>query len=140
MKVSTKGRYGIRLMLSLALNYENGSLPLRTIANEQRISEKYLEQIVNPLTKFGLVKSFRGAYGGYALTRHPEDITIGEILRVLEGSMAPVDCVEVGCCENFDVCASLSIWKKMKDALDDVVDNITLDDMKQEHLQKNTQN
>ena len=72
MKISTRGRYGIRLMLALALNYNNGTIPLKTIAKDQGISEKYLEQIINPLTKSGLVKSFRGAQGGYMLTNPPE--------------------------------------------------------------------
>ena len=87
MKISTRGRYGIRLMLALALNYNNGTIPLKTIAKDQGISEKYLEQIINPLTKSGLVKSFRGAQGGYTLTNPPEATTVGEILRVLEGSL-----------------------------------------------------
>lgn len=129
MKISTRGRYGIRLMLALALNYNNGTIPLKTIAKDQGISEKYLEQIINPLTKSGLVKSFRGAQGGYMLTNPPEATTVGEILRVLEGSLSPVDCVDHPNCANSDHCVSLSIWKKMKVALDEVVDNITLADM-----------
>ena len=121
MKISTRGRYGIRLMLALALNYNNGTIPLKTIAKDQGISEKYLEQIINPLTKSGLVKSFRGA----------------QILRVLEGSLSPVDCVDHPNCANSDHCVSLSIWKKMKVALDEVVDNITLADMAAEYAEKN---
>lgn len=137
MKISTRGRYGIRLMLSLALNYEKGTIPLKIIANDQHISEKYLEQIISPLTKSGLVKSFRGAQGGYALTRHPKEITIGEILYVLEGSLALVDCVDnQKNCPNADSCVSLSLWKRMKDALDDIVDNVTLEDMALEFLEK----
>lgn len=136
MKISTKGRYGIRLMLSLALHYDKGTLALKSIAKEQDISEKYLEQIVNPLTKCGLVQSYRGAQGGYILTRPPKDITIGEILRLLEGSLSPVDCVDNPTCPNSDSCVSLSVWKKMKDALDDVVDNITLADLAEEHKMK----
>ncbi len=136
MKISTKGRYGIRLMLSLALHYENGTMALKAIAKEQDISEKYLEQIINPLTKSGLVKSFRGAQGGYILTKHPNDISIGEILRILEGSLAPVDCVDNLMCENSDNCVSLSIWKKMKDAVDNVVDNISLGDLIEEYNSK----
>lgn len=137
MKISTRGRYGIRLMLALALNYNNGTIPLKTIAKDQGISEKYLEQIINPLTKSGLVKSFRGAQGGYMLTNPPEATTVGEILRVLEGSLSPVDCVDHPNCVNSDHCVSLSIWKKMKVALDEVVDNITLADMAAEYAEKN---
>lgn len=136
MKISTRGRYGIRLMLALALNYNNGTIPLKTIAKDQGISEKYLEQIINPLTKSGLVKSFRGAQGGYMLTNPPEATTVGEILRVLEGSLSPVDCVDHPNCANSDHCVSLSIWKKMKVALDEVVDNITLADMAAEYAEK----
>lgn len=137
MKISTRGRYGIRLMLALALNYEKGTIPLKAIAKDQGISEKYLEQIINPLTKSGLVKSFRGAQGGYILTNPPEQTTVGEVLRVLEGSMSPVDCVDHPSCPNSDSCVSLSIWKKMKDALDQVVDDITLADMAKEYAEKN---
>ena len=137
MKISTRGRYGIRLMLALALNYNNGTIPLKTIAKDQGISEKYLEQIINPLTKSGLVKSFRGAQGGYMLTNPPEATTVGEILRVLEGSLSPVDCVDHPNCANSDHCVSLSIWKKMKVALDEVVDIITLADMAAEYAEKN---
>lgn len=137
MKISTKGRYGIRMMLELALRYEQGIISLKTIAKDQEISEKYLEQIVNPLTKAGFVKSYRGAQGGYTLTRSPEQITVGEVLRVLEGSLSPVDCVDYNNCSRSDYCVSLSIWKKMKEALDQVVDNITLADMAKEFIEKN---
>ncbi len=136
MKISTKGRYGIRLMLSLAINYGKGTLPLKSIAKEQDISEKYLEQIINPLTKANLVKSFRGAQGGYTLARDPKEISVGEILYVLEGSLSPVACVDTRTCPNSDHCVSLSLWKRMKDALDDVVDNTTLDSMASEYLEK----
>lgn len=136
MKISTKGRYGIRLMLCLAIHYEKGTLSLKTIANEQQISEKYLEQIINLLSKAGLVKSFRGAQGGYILSRHPKDIAVGEILQVLEGSLSPVYCVDTPTCPNLDSCVTLSLWKKMRKALDEVVDNTTLDSMAQEYLEK----
>lgn len=137
MKISTRGRYGIRLMLALALQYESGTVPLKNIAKDQNISEKYLEQIINPLTKSGLVKSYRGAQGGYALNRPPEEITVGEVLRVLEGSLSPVSCVDHPSCPNFDSCVSLSIWKRMKEAVDQVVDDITLADMAKEYAEKN---
>lgn len=137
MKISTRGRYGIRLMLALALQYGSGTVPLKNIAKDQNISEKYLEQIINPLTKSGLVKSYRGAQGGYALNRLPEEITVGEVLRVLEGSLSPVSCVDHPGCPNFDSCVSLSIWKRMKEAVDQVVDDITLADMAKEYAEKN---
>ena len=137
MIVSTKGRYALRVMIDLAEHIDEGYIPLQTIAKRQGISEKYLEQIINPLTKSGLVKSFRGAQGGYMLTNPPEATTVGEILRVLEGSLSPVDCVDHPNCANSDHCVSLSIWKKMKVALDEVVDNITLADMAAEYAEKN---
>ncbi len=139
MKISTKGRYGIRLMLSLALQYEKTShMPLKMIAQQQEISEKYLEQIINPLTKAGLVKSFRGAQGGYSLIKDPSEITVGSILRILEGSLSPVDCLEHGPCKRADVCASLSLWQRMKTAVDEVVDTTTLADLVTEYYAKNT--
>ena len=140
MRISTKGRYGIRLMLCLALQYQNsGHMPLRTIAKNQEISEKYLEQIINPLTKAGLVQSFRGAQGGYALVKNPTEITVGAILRVLEGSLSPVDCLEHTQCKRADVCASLFLWQKIKTAIDDIVDNTTLADLVKEYHDKNGQ-
>ena len=137
MIISTRGRYALRVMLDLAQQTTDRYVPLKEIANRQDISEKYLEQIINPLTKSGLVKSYRGAQGGYILTREPKDITIGEVLRILEGSLSPVDCVDNPMCPNSDTCVSLSIWKKMKEALDDVVDNISLADMAEEYKEKN---
>ena len=90
MKISTKGRYALRLMLDIALNSHGAAVPLRDVAQRQEISDKYLEQIVTQLSRAGLVRSVRGAGGGYLLTREPEEYTVGEILRVLEGNLAPV--------------------------------------------------
>ena len=137
MQISTKGRYALRLMLDLAVHNTGELVKIKDISARENISEKYLEQIINPLTKSGLVKSFRGAQGGYTLTNPPEATTVGEILRVLEGSLSPVDCVDHPNCANSDHCVSLSIWKKMKVALDEVVDNITLADMAAEYAEKN---
>ena len=89
MKISTKGRYALRLMLDIALNSHGAAVPLRDVAQRQEISDKYLEQIVTQLSRAGLVRSVRGAGGGYLLTREPEEYTVGEILRVLEGNLAP---------------------------------------------------
>ena len=94
MKISTKGRYALRLMLDLALSDPGVPVPLRDVAQRQDISDKYLEQIVTPLSRAGLVRSVRGAGGGYLLTRDPAEYTVGEILRPLEGSLAPVCCVD----------------------------------------------
>ena len=131
MKISTRGRYGIRLMLALALNYNNGTIPLKTIAKDQGISEKYLEQIINPLTKSGLVKSFRGAQGGYQLARHPSEYTVGDILRITEGSLAPVACLEHEPvdCPRVDECITLSFWRGLYDTINNYVDSVTLEDL-----------
>ena len=94
MKISTKGRYALRLMLDLAVNYTGEYITIKNIAKRQEISEKYLEQIITQLSKAGFVKSARGAQGGYMLARTPAEYTVGEILRLLEGSLAPVACLE----------------------------------------------
>ena len=94
MKISTKRRYGLRLMTDLAVYHDQGLIPLKEIAARQEISEKYLEQIMMQLNRSGLVRSVRGAQGGYMLAKTPEDITVGAVLRVLEGSLCPVDCVD----------------------------------------------
>lgn len=137
LKISTKGRYGIRLMLYLAVHYPNGHIPLKEIARNQEISEKYLEQIINPLTKAGFVHSFRGAQGGYSLTSDPRQITVGSILRVLEGSLCPVECLENKSCQKSDSCASILLWRRIKDAIDQVVDTVTLADLAEDYLKKN---
>lgn len=124
-------------MLCLAVNYSNGHMPLKEIARDQEISEKYLEQIINPLTKAGLVHSFRGAQGGYSLTSDPSQVTVGSILRVLEGSMSPVDCIENGGCEKLSRCASITLWKEIKCAIDTVIDNMTLADLVTDYNIKN---
>jgi len=130
MKISTKGRYGLRTMIDLAINNNTGLIPLKDIAKRQEISEKYLEQIMTPLNRSCLVKSVRGAQGGYALNCPAEKITVGEILRALEGSLSPVDCIDrKDSCTRMDICISIFVWRKLKDAIDDVVDNITLADL-----------
>ena len=131
MLISTKGRYGVMIMVYLAENDNTGHKNLKEIAASQDLSEKYLEQIINPLTKAGLLTSFRGAQGGYALAKAPSEIAVGDILRILEGSLAPVYCVaENGeTCNKLNSCNSVVVWKKIKDAIDNVVDNMTLNDL-----------
>lgn len=100
MKISTKGRYALRLMLDLAMNGENNVVRIKDIAERQQISDKYLEQIISVLNKAGYVRSTRGPQGGYSLRKAPEEYTVGDILRLTEGSLAPVACVEEeGSCE-----------------------------------------
>lgn len=130
MKISTKGRYALRLMLDLALADPNEPVPLRDVAQRQDISDKYLEQIVTPLSRAGLVRSVRGAGGGYLLTREPKDYTVGEILRPLEGSLAPVSCVDGSdCCGRAEQCVTLDVWREIQQAVSGVVDHITLADL-----------
>lgn len=131
MKISTKGRYALRMMLDLALHDAGEAIPIKIIATRQEISEKYLEQIIALLTRAGFVASTRGARGGYRLTRLPEEYTVGMILRLTEGGLAPVSCLEYGAlpCERASSCATLFVWKKLNDAISDVVDHITLADL-----------
>ena len=130
MKISTKGRYALRLMLDLAINNTGSYIPLKTVAQRQEISDKYLEQIIHQLSKAGFVQSARGAQGGYRLTRTPAQYTIGEILRSVEGSLAPVSCLDCSTpCDKIDSCITIGLYKKIQDAIDGVVDNTTLEDM-----------
>lgn len=137
MKISTKGRYALRLMLDLAVNNTGEPVSLKDIAKRQDISDKYLEQIISVLNKAKYVKSIRGAQGGYILTRRPEEYTVGMILRLTEGSLAPVACVEEdNPCEKMQDCATILVWKKMNEAINQVVDNITLEDLMEYEMQK----
>ena len=131
MKISTKGRYATRVMLDLALNSGGECVKVKDIAARQGISEKYLEQIIGVLNKAGYVKSVRGAQGGYRLTKDPKEYTVGMILRLTEGSMAPVSCLEEGAavCERCDTCETLEVWRAVYDAVNQVVDNITIADL-----------
>ncbi|MDD6660148.1 MAG: Rrf2 family transcriptional regulator [Lachnospiraceae bacterium] len=131
MRISTKGRYALRLMLDLATNCCGDPIRLKDVAKRQEISEKYLEQIISILNKAGFVRSIRGPQGGYVLTRRPEEYTVGMILRLTEGSLAPVECVENTAmpCDREEDCVTKLIWKKLNDAISGVVDNITLADL-----------
>ena len=137
MKISTKGRYALRLMLDLAMHHDGSFIPLKAVSQRQNISDKYLEQIVHLLSKGGLVQSARGAQGGYRLTREPELYSVGEILRLVEGSLVPVACLECGAhCEHTDQCMTIDLYKKMQNAIDVIVDNTTLVDLIAEHEAK----
>lgn len=132
MKISTKGRYALRLMLDLAMNGEEGNvIRIKDIAERQQISDKYLEQIISVLNKAGYVRSVRGPQGGYALKKKPEEYTVGMILRLTEGSLAPVPCVEDEelFCEREKQCATVEVWKRLNDAVNNVLDNMTLADL-----------
>jgi len=138
MKISTKGRYALRLMLDLALNGNGELVRIKTIAERQEISEKYLEQIISVLNRAGYVKSVRGAQGGYRLSRDASQYTVGMILRLTEGSLAPVACLdgEENECIRREQCATLEVWKRLDDAVKGVVDNITLADLVEWQLDK----
>ncbi len=137
MKISTKGRYALRLMLDLAMHHTGNFVPLKAISQRQDISDKYLEQIVHLLSKGGLVQSARGAQGGYRLTREPVEYTVGEILRLVEGSLVPVACLECGAnCEHTEQCMTIDLYKRMQKAIDDIVDGTTLVDLIKEHEAK----
>lgn len=131
MKISTKGRYALRLMLDMAVNGNGELVRIKDIAARQDISDKYLEQIISALNKAGFVKSIRGPQGGYRLTREPEQYTVGMILRITEGNLAPVACLEDDAneCNRQGGCVTLVLWKKLDEAIKGVVDTITLADL-----------
>ena len=134
MKISTKGRYALRMMLDIALHPDEYT-KIKDVTARQQISEKYLEQIVTILNRAGYVKSVRGAQGGYYLAKRPEEYTIGMILRLTEGSLCPVDCVEngVGSCGRSGLCVTIHVWQRLNDAICDVVDHITLADLVEDY-------
>lgn len=136
MKVSTKGRYAIRLMLDIAENSRNGNVSLKDVSKRQEISLKYLEQIVNMLSKSGLVRAQRGSQGGYKLQKPAEDITIGDILRVTEGDIAPVACLETekNTCSRAAICPTLSFWEGLYKVVNEYLDGTSLAEL----IQKNS--
>lgn len=131
MKISTKGRYALRMMLDLATHQNDGYISLKEIAARQGISKKYLEQIVSLLNRTGMLRTNRGYQGGYRLAKTPEKYTIGEILRLTEGSLSPVSCLqgEDVNCERADSCITLPVWKGLYQVINEYLDNITLQDV-----------
>lgn len=131
MKISTKGRYALRLMLDLAIYNTGEPISLKDVAKRQQISDKYLEQIISMLNKAGYVRSVRGSQGGYLLSREPKDYTVGMVLRLAEGDLAPVSCVGDNsvACDRKDNCVTMRVWEKLYDAICGVVDEITLEDL-----------
>ena len=132
MQISTKGRYALRLMLDLAVHNTGELVKIKDISAREYISEKYLEQIISSLKKAGYVKSLRGAQGGYMLAREPETYTVGTILRLTEGSMKPVACLEdePNQCSRAGECVTLRLWKMLDEAIEGVLDKVTLQDLK----------
>jgi Rrf2 family protein len=130
MRISTKGRYGLRACLELASRFGEKAIQTSKIAKARDIPEKYLAQIVHNLKKAGLVKSSRGARGGYTLARSPSDIHVGEVVEALEGSLSPVECVErPGSCARVPVCATRALWCQLSDSISKTLNSVTLEDL-----------
>ncbi|HHT70585.1 MAG TPA: Rrf2 family transcriptional regulator [Firmicutes bacterium] len=133
MRLSTKGRYGMRAMLALARRYGEGPVPLKEVAETESLSESYLEQLVSELRKAGLIRSVRGAQGGYYLAKEPSIITAGDIIRVLEGPIGPVQCVVdlpgIDICDCAESCVERLLWQRLRDSMAQVLDSITLADL-----------
>ena len=138
MKISTRGRYALRLMVDLAMNNTDEYVTLKSIAARQEISDKYLEQIITALCRAGFVKSTRGVQGGYKLSRPADEYTVGMILRLIEGSLVPVACMEddPNQCPRCSKCVTLDVWRQLDDAINNVVDNITLADLIKKQQEK----
>lgn len=131
MRVSTKGRYALRIMADLAIQEQGVFIRLKDISERQSITLKYMEQIMPLLTKAGYVKSYRGNNGGYMLARKPEEYTVGEILRTTEGSLSPIACIE-DCpnrCQRKEECVTLSFWEGLWKVINEYVDSVTLADL-----------
>ncbi len=138
MKLSTKGRYGLRALVDLALNSEPDAVSISSIAQRQGISERYLEQLMAKLKKAGIIAGIRGAQGGYVLARSPQEITIGDVLRALEGNLNAVDCpaiLDAGNCTGSEHCAAKMVWKKINDVINQTVNSIRLSDLIEEQKQ-----
>ncbi|MGN0612725.1 MAG: RrF2 family transcriptional regulator [Porcipelethomonas sp.] len=136
MKISTKGRYALRMLVDLTENQSDEFLSLNEIANRQGISKKYLEQIVPMLNRAGLICTNRGNRGGYKLNKSPDVCTVGDVLRATEGSLAPVSCLEydVNNCEKADSCSTLFVWKGLHKVVNEYLDSITLRDIVEHSL------
>lgn len=129
MKISTKGRYALRVMIDLAINNKGEFISIKEISERQEISNKYLEQIISKLNKAGYLKAARGNNGGYMLSRLPKEYKIGDILRVTEGSLSPIRCIDENCCTKKSECKSYSFWKELDNVIETYVDSKTLEDL-----------
>ncbi|MBO5176986.1 MAG: RrF2 family transcriptional regulator [Lachnospiraceae bacterium] len=137
MKLTTKGRYGLRAVIDLAMYAKTEPVSLSDVAERQNISISYLEQLIAKLKKAGIVQSTRGAQGGYSLAKEPEEVSVGEILRVLEGSLSPVDCSAVDGegeteCSASNFCVTKYVWKRINDSINDTVNNMFLSELLEE--------
>ena len=142
MKLSTKGQYGLKAMISLGVYAKEDYIPLKQIAEDVDVSDNYLEQLIALLRKAGYVKSRRGSQGGYKLAVDPESISVGQILRALEGSLAPTSCScedNPSQCTNHDKCITQGVWIKIRDGINDVVDSIMLQELVSDYEETNNQ-
>lgn len=133
MKLSTKGRYGVKAMMDLAVHYGETPTSIKSISARQGISEYYLEQLFSPLRRAKLIKSIRGAQGGYILNRLPSEITILEIMNILEGPVEISECLDKEDCNHIDACATRVLWQKISDSINSVMAGITLGDMLEDY-------
>ena len=133
MKISTKGRYGVKAMMDLAVHYGETPTSIKSISARQGISEYYLEQLFSPLRRAKLIKSIRGAQGGYILNRLPSEITILEIMNILEGPVEISECLDKEDCNHIDACATRVLWQKISDSINSVMAGITLGDMLEDY-------
>ncbi len=131
MKISTKGRYALRMLIELATHQEDGFVSLKDISERQGISKKYLEQIVPMLNKSGILRTNRGNKGGYMLAKPANECSVGEVLRATEGSLAPVSCLEYeqNDCPRAEICATLYVWQGLEKAVNDYLDSVTVQDI-----------
>ncbi len=139
MELLTRARYGVRLMLDLALHYGEGPVPLKDIAQRQEISEKYLWNLARPLKTMGLIRSTRGSYGGFALAKPPSGIDMKEIVRALEGTLCLVECVDdPSICNRVQICVSRDLWIALSDSVAQILGAVTLEDMVEIRRKKGT--
>jgi len=137
MKLSTKGRYGTRALLELALHYSEGPIPLKDIARSQQISLQYLEHIITPLVTSGIIRSTPGIRGGVWLAKPPHEIKLSEVIGFLEGSIAPVECVnDPKYCSRSELCVTRDIWSELEKVMNGVLESTTLQDLVERHKRK----
>lgn len=137
MKLSTKGRYGTRVLLDIALHDKERPVPLKDIAQRQQISLSYVEHLITPLIRGGIIKSTRGIGGGVSVIKHPEEIRLSEVIRLLEGSLTPVKCInDPKVCNRSEFCVTRDIWGELKIAMDGVLESITLRDIMERQRKK----
>ncbi len=137
MKLSTRGQYGTRALLDLALHRDEEPILLKVIAQRQEISLSYLEHLITPLITGGIVRSTRGAKGGVSLVKTPEEIRLSEVIQLLEGSIAPAECVNnPAVCTRSELCVTRDVWGELKQAIDGVLESTTLQDLVERHKRK----